>query len=83
MRYSYSSLEWNNVYFDVEFTGGITYSDVISLNLTFTFDPPGMVPRGTGRVNSTVVMSPICTLQRFPNPAGQVMNICICTKFFA
>jgi hypothetical protein len=50
---------------DFEFTGGILFPDIISLNFTLTVDPDQERPVGSGEAASAIVMHPICRQSQF------------------
>ncbi len=68
--YASGAIKWNRGYFDIEFSHGIMYSDYIGINFTLTVDHNGELNVGTGVLNTSVVMSPICTIQKFVQPSG-------------
>lgn len=50
---------------DFEFTGGILFPDIISLNFTLSVDPAGERPVGAGASNTGIVVHPVCIQSQF------------------
>ena len=57
-------------HFDIEFTQGIMYPDIISLNFSLTLDSLGTVLVGSGIRTAAVVLQPLCIVSDFPDLNG-------------
>jgi hypothetical protein len=50
---------------DFEFIGGILFPDKISLNFSLTIDPDEYRAVGSGKIDSSIVMHPLCRQSQF------------------